>query len=107
MTLCPTHRSEHHQPSEKLLLLVIAINKDIHIWIVSREHETLKHSALHGMSLPKDRGLGSGGEGDRQTGSYVEEKVERLQEPAGMYDAKETLSSGQDSIDTHMNSQRL
>ena len=48
----------------------------------------MKHPAPDGMSLPKDRALESGGEGDRQRESYVEEEGERLQEPAGMYDAK-------------------
>jgi hypothetical protein len=41
------------------------------------------------------------------SGIYAEEKVERLQEPEGTDNSKETDSSRHNRTDTPMNSQRL
>ena len=53
MTFCYTHRSALCSAIIRGFLLQQAgINTETHISVLYREQETLKHSALNGMSLP-------------------------------------------------------
>lgn len=72
-------------------------NPEIHGWTMSRARETAQHSALNGMSPSNPSPQGPG--------KPSEEEAERLWEPEGMEDAKETRPSRHIRTDTHMNSE--